>query len=154
MTMALLMSIERRAYADGRMRPTAGDGPWGEAIIYWLKKRGWSQADLGRAASAIAKKDQATNLKNTVSNACLGRDCHTRTLRLLAAALNVPLDQLLVSPERKSDNERMRAVAVDIAERVLRQMEASGAPVAPAPPPAVAEPPLVERQKRRHRKRS
>ncbi len=155
--MALFTVTTRRDYAQGHMpQPTLGDGPWGEAIEYWLNQRRWQQADIVRALEALyppAKGKKAKGNKNTVSTAARGFDCNTQTLRRIARALEVPLDQVLVSPLRRAANEDRRKLALDITEQVLRRMESAGSPVAlPAevipetaePEPQPLEPPYAK----------
>lgn len=144
--MALFTGMPSGGYPRGRMPlPEKSDGPWGEAIQYWLAFRGWKQADLIReiqkAEPSTSKTDKKNKgNKNTVSNAALGRDCNTRTLRVIATALNVPLDAVLVSPDRKSANEARKQMIMEITESVVRKIEqpqwppqsGAAAPVAPA----------------------
>ncbi len=135
--MALFTGTTRQGYAQAHNmpQPTLGDGPWGEAIEYWLKQRRWQQADIVRALEVLypsTKGKKSKGNKNTVSTAARGLDCNTRSLRRIAKALAVPLDQVLVSPLRRAANEERRQLALDITERVLRAMESTGKPVARA----------------------
>jgi transcriptional regulator with XRE-family HTH domain len=61
--------------------------------------------------------------KNTVSIAANGLDVNTETLRIIAAALGVSLEEILVSPARQSASEARKQMALEIAERVLRQLD-------------------------------
>lgn len=128
--MSLLMQETTGGYSRRHMpQPKTGDGPWGEAIRYWLKRLDLQQADLMRT---IRELDGGTT-SNTISNASRGLDCHTKTLRIIAAALNqvalqksimagVTLDDALVSPARQSELERLKRMVQEITERVVRQM--------------------------------
>ncbi len=128
-TMALYTEDAQREYPRRHMpKPEPGSGPWGEAINYWLRQRGnWSQADLVRAiverSQHLPKGEQKAGNKNTVSAAALGRDVSTQTLRAVARGLDVPLEFVLVSPDRKSAIEEMRKVAADVAEEVLLRLK-------------------------------
>lgn len=117
--MALFTEKSEGQYAQPHMpQPAKGDGPWGEAIAYWLNVRHWRQADLVRATKGGLSK-------NTVSIAFNGLDVNTETLRIIAKALNAPLDEVLVSPDRKSANETRKQMVIEIAERVLRDVEST-----------------------------
>ncbi len=99
-------------------RPAHADGPWGEAIRHWLKAREWVQADLVRA---IQDAHPGSKIKaNTISNAALGRDCRTSTLRQIADALQVPFEEVLVSPNRRSANEERKQLIIQAVEAALR----------------------------------
>jgi hypothetical protein len=120
--MALFTGKVREGYPAEQMpKPATGNGPWGEAISYCLDKRRWRQADLVRAAQAIDPKKS----KNTISTATRGLDCNTNTLRVIAAALEVALDEVLVSPARKSAQDRRRQMILDITEQVVRRVDAT-----------------------------
>ncbi len=131
--MALFTGMSSGDYSRQHMpQPAKSDGPWGEAIQYWLDVKGWRQADLIReiqnlqkpeAAVRAGKRKKSKGNKNTVSTACLGRDCNTKTLRIIATALGVPLDGVLVSPDRKSANEARKQMILEIAEKVARELE-------------------------------
>jgi len=100
-------------------QPAIANGPWGEAIRYWLSVRKLRQADLARPVSK-----GGTGLRaNTISRVTRGFDTTTRVLRRIATALDIPLDQLLVSPQRHHESEDRRRLAIEIAERVLRTLE-------------------------------
>lgn len=114
--MALFTDDAERQYARRHMpKPASEDGPWGEAIRYWLNERGWRQADLAVATGIRA---------NTISRTARGFDTTTRVLRKIADTLKVSIDDVLVSPERKLANEDRRRMAREIAEDVLRAMDA------------------------------
>ncbi len=110
-------------------QPKSGDGPWGAAIRYWLNRRGMQQADLVRTIKAL----NGTTTPNTLSTAIRGFDCSTRTLRIIAAALKVSLDEVLVSPDKKSDVEARKAFVAEVAERVVRDLEHVPRPAPPVP---------------------
>lgn len=102
-------------YAPNHMpRAKRGNGPWGEAIEYWLRVKKISQADLVRATDVRA---------NTISRVTRGFHTMTSVLEKIANALDVPLDAVLVSPERKMKNEERRQLVADITERVVRTIE-------------------------------
>jgi len=140
------MALFTGALADGYSRqhmaqPKSGNGPWGEAIRYWLKLRDMQQADLMRAIRELRHKTTS----NTISNASRGLDCHTKTLRIIATALNVSLDEILVSPSRQSESERRKLMIQEITERVVRAMQQ---PVAPTSDEALAQLDLaIDREK-------
>lgn len=93
-------------------RPKSGDGPWGEAIQYWLVKRAVQQADIAREASIRA---------NTMSRAARGLDTTTRVLKKIAAAFQVPVDDVLISPERRMvDKERQEMIRMAVEEALRR----------------------------------
>jgi hypothetical protein len=133
MDMALFTTGAVGGYSRRQMpQPKTGNGPWGDAIRYWLRRRNMQQADLMRAI----KDMRETTTANTISNAALGRDCHTKTLRIIAAALNVSIDEVLVSPDRKSDAEARKLMIQEITERVVRTIDT---PIAPSSlPPSLA----------------
>ncbi len=132
--MALFTGRARRDYAGPMPKPERGDGPWGEAIEYWMTQRRWRQADVVRALEVLfpPKTKKSKGYKNTVSTAANGFDVNTRSLRRIAKALDAPLDAVLVSPLRKAANEERLKLALDITGRVLRQLESVGHPVAVA----------------------
>ncbi len=110
-------------------QPKSGDGPWGDAIRYWLTRRGMQQADLVRAIKGL----NGTTTPNTLSTAFRGLDCNTRTLRIIATALKVSLDEVLISPDRKSDVEARKAFVAEVTERVVRDLELTTRPTPPVP---------------------
>jgi transcriptional regulator with XRE-family HTH domain len=90
------------------------DGPWGDAIRYWLNQRKMRQADLAELTGVRA---------NTISRVTRGFPTTTRVLAKIAVAFRVPIDVVLVSPELKLANEKRRRLALEISERVLRELE-------------------------------
>jgi hypothetical protein len=100
-----------------------GDGPWGEAIEYWLKVKRWKQADLRRAFEELPDLQRGGG-KNTVSTAVRGLDVNTSTLRGIAKAFGVPLEEVLVSPDRRSAKERERELVEQISAKVYRDVTA------------------------------
>ena len=134
--MALFTTNIPRSYIRRHMKPKHADGPWGEAIVYWLNERGWQQADLVR-------KGQGTLTKNTVSTAFRGLDVNTMTLRLIAAVFEVPIEDVLVSPERKADSEIRKQEIQEITESVYSRMTATP----PAQPAADKKPSPVMLEK-------
>ncbi len=103
-------------------KPAHGDGPWGDAIAYWLNVRKWRQADLVRAAASLSK--------NTISIAANGFDVNTATLRAIAKALKVPIEDVLVSPERRQTREEQRRMIQEAVDAALRDQESRlGSPI-------------------------
>lgn len=125
--MTLFTATAAEGYSSQRMpQPAFADGPWGEAIRYWLNVRKLRQSDL------VARTDLQAN---TISRATRGFHTTTRVLEKLAKALDIRFDEILVSPDRKSANEERRRLAVEISEQVLRTMEArAGQPPLPTLP--------------------
>lgn len=94
--MASFTGLALDQYADRAMTaPKRGIGPWGAAIVYWLGKKQWVQADLIRQLEEIG----LARGKNTISRACHGRDVNTATLDAIAKAFDVAPEFILVSPE-------------------------------------------------------
>src|SRR3954466_11145302 len=95
--MALLSAARGHAYAQCPMPAVkTGTGPWGEAIKYWLPRRNMRNADLARATGIEEK---------TISKMARGFHTTTRKLEVVALALKVPLEQILVSPEQQRAHE-------------------------------------------------
>jgi transcriptional regulator with XRE-family HTH domain len=143
--MPLVAATRRNGYARVEMpKAKQGDGPWGEAIRYWLGVQNRTQADLVRLLNdkdfVKAYKGRPVTAK-TVSRIARGFDTQTRLLRRIAAALNLSIDVILVAPGRTLANERRIELARQISEEVLRTLEAKG--VAPQANPKVQE--VVER---------
>jgi transcriptional regulator with XRE-family HTH domain len=121
--MALYTGGTGHAYARSHMPQAArGQGPWGEAVTYWLNYHGWSQADLARATGLEAK---------TVSTIVRGFHTQTRQLEKIAAAFKVPFDQVLLSPLRRLKDEERAKLAQDIAVRVMRELDNPPPPLHP-----------------------
>ena len=138
--MALFTGEVTQRYARASMpKPVSGDGPWGQGITYWLNRRGWRQADLQRAINEPANEPPSDNpiSKNTISDATRGLDVNTATLRRIAKALDAPLDEVLVSPDRKDAREARKQLVLEITEKVVRDLEAAHAPPPTAPPAIV-----------------
>ena len=74
--------------------PPKGTGPWGASLRYWLPRRDMRQSDLARATGITPK---------TISSIVRGFHTTTNNLARIAWALDVPLDQLLVSPDQRRD---------------------------------------------------
>jgi transcriptional regulator with XRE-family HTH domain len=130
--MTLFTGASAEGYPRGHMPAASiGDGPWGEAISYWLKRKGWRQADL---VKAIQNQHKNTS-KNTISKAVRGFDTTTRVLRTISQALQVPLDLVLVSPDRKSANDARRQMVAEITEQVVRTMDTRVGVAAPVESP-------------------
>jgi len=69
------------------------DGPWGEAIQFYLRERRMSQAEICRMTKLTS---------NTVSKAARGFHTNTQTLTKIARALGVSLKDLMADPHRPS----------------------------------------------------
>jgi len=132
--MALLSEASRPNYPSPQMpQPARGDGPWGEAIAYWLDRRQWLPADLIEAADGAISK-------NTVYEACKGKDVNTSSLRVIASLLNAPLDEVLVSPARLKARDQQREVIYEAVSAALRARDV-------VPVPGVTVPPVSEAQR-------
>lgn len=128
--MVLFTVMPASAYARSRMpQPKTGTGPWGDAIRYWLRQRDMRQADLVREVRKANPGEAIT--ANTLSNAARGLHCSTRTLEQIARALEIPLDDVLVSPDRQSAQDMRRKMVQEITENVMRAVDATRA----TPPP-------------------
>lgn len=103
--------------------PKTGSGPWGEALKYWLPRRDMRQSDLARETGIEEK---------TISSIARGFHTTTRKLERIAEVLKVPIDDVLISPARRLAIEERRRIAQDVAERVLRELEADAQPPAEA----------------------
>ena len=123
--MGLFTRTASRPYADVSMpaRKTEDVGPWGAAIRYWLPLKDKNGADLTRDTGIG---------KNTIGRAIRGAHVNTKTLQTIATALNVPYEEVLVSPEYRATREEREQLAVSVARRVLQEIEAAVA--TPAPP--------------------
>jgi transcriptional regulator with XRE-family HTH domain len=129
--MGLFTARKRYGYARfGMPKPKTGDGPWAEAIRYWLDIDKLTQADLVRLLNekefAKAYKGKPVQAK-TVSRIVRGFHTQTRLLARIAAALKQPLDAILVAPTRTLANEKRAQLARQISEEVLRTLDARGA---------------------------
>ncbi len=111
------------------------DGPWGPAVKYWLDFLKWRQADLARASGIEPK---------TISTIFRGYDTTTRMLRKITRAfqqeakrqqlpISITLEDVLVSPDRKSEAERRKLMVQEIVERVWRDVDEKLTPVRPEP---------------------
>src|SRR6185436_3496135 len=96
-------------------QPKRGSGPWGDAIQYWLKRLNIRQSERARKTGLPA---------NTISRPANGLDCQTRIIARIAKALEVPLEEILVSPARFAAAEARVQLAREIAEDVLRKVDA------------------------------
>ena len=141
--MALLSAGAGHTYAQVHMPSTKfGNGPWGEAIRYWLPRRNMNQADLARETGIEPK---------SISSMARGFPTTTKQLEKVAIALKVNIEDVLVSPERREarvELARLIAGSVDVA---LRQHEARiGAPVEGEPeadhPPATIATAITDMQ--------
>lgn len=104
-------------------RKTEDAGPWGAAIRYWLPLRDKNGADLTRETKIG---------KNTIGRAIRGAHVNTKTLQKIALVLKVPYEEVLVSPEYRATREEREQLAVNVARRVLRELEEAVAAQAPA----------------------
>lgn len=117
--MALFTEPQRATYAQASMpQPTFAHGPWGEAIRHWLQKKNMSPADLARATGIQA---------NTISRARRGFHTTTRVLEKIALAFKEPIEDVLVSPERRSALEDRKRIIQEAVEAALRAADPKGA---------------------------
>ncbi|HKA57899.1 MAG TPA: hypothetical protein VKD28_04735 [Gemmatimonadales bacterium] len=146
-------------YPDDMARGKRGPGPWGAALEYWLDKYGWSQAHL---VSVIRKQEEAerklhpapprppTKTKdgktrkrrvkkemqlNTVSRAYRGLHTNTFQLARMAKGLNVSLEEILISPAHRMQDEAMRQHIAEVVYGVMRQLDTERVPARPPVPP-------------------
>jgi len=106
-------------------KPAIGNGPWGEAVEYWLKEKKIRQADLARMTGIEAK---------IISKIARGFHTSTRSLERIAIALELPLYAVLVSPDRKSAAEERKLMIQEITERVVRSIDTTPSALPPLPP--------------------
>ena len=106
----------QRQYAHQRKTDVKqGHGPWGAAIRYWLAHLNMNQAALARQSGLEEK---------TISTMVRGFHTSTRKLEEVANALGVPLEQILVPPDRQKeleDEKRAIQIAVELALMKVRQ---------------------------------
>jgi transcriptional regulator with XRE-family HTH domain len=99
-----------------------GTGPWGEAIRYWLPKKNMRQVDLARVANIEEK---------TISKITRGFHTTTRQLEKIARAFQVPIDDVLLSPDRRltnADRHRLiNEISASVTEKVYREIEGRSA---------------------------
>ena len=95
-------------------QPRREDGPWGEAIQHWLNERKWSQADLAKATKIQPK---------TISQIARGFHTQTRVLEVIAKALDVTLDRVLVSPVRWGPTENRKLLVRNLFVQAIRLIE-------------------------------
>ncbi len=150
--MALFTNVAPKADTRREMaQPEYDDGPWGPAIQHWLNRLKWRQADLSRATGIEPK---------TISSIVRGFDTTTRMLRKIQAALHeealrrsplhhIAFEDVLVSPDRKSEAEKKKLWVQEITERVARDLEARstvplGLPPAPPAPTATDHPTMKQ----------
>ena len=90
-----------------------GDGPWGEAIQYWLKEKQLRQAHIVEATGMDPNK---------VSRAANGFTVRWDALKQIAEFLDVPFESVLVSPLRRLGPAEERRVADQVAVIATRLM--------------------------------
>lgn len=113
--MGLFTSVGRRGYSRHEMPQAKRDnGPWGEALRYWLNERKLRQADLVKGTKIQAK---------TISRIVRGFHTQTRVLEDVARFLAVPVERVLVSPLRRGPNDERRQFARGIVQDVLREID-------------------------------
>ena len=128
--------------------------PWAPAIDYWLREKKFTQADLVRQinkrideineanaaqADAAPEVDGRKSIKpkklprfgtNTMSRIARGNHTHTRKLEIIALHLEVPFEDVLVSPLRRSINEqslqRVRETVREGLEDMWRSIDVGG----------------------------
>ena len=116
-------------YVANVTRPERQSGPWGEALQYWLDRKNWTQADLVRTmqkreralADPRLRQKQRKVQPNTISRVARGLDTQTSVLKRIADALDVPLTDILVSPARREDRQKL---AEAITRRVMQELDA------------------------------
>ena len=150
--MALFTGAVRKTHTRPKMaQPEYADGPWGSAIQYWLNRLKWRQSDLARATGIEPK---------TISSIVRGFDTTTRMLRRIWDALlkegqrrsplnHLYFEEVLVSPEAKSEAEKKRLWIQEITEKVARELEGRstlplGLPPTPSPPHPPDHPPTIK----------
>lgn len=114
-------------YTDGRVcdyardvaKPKVGTGPWGQAIRYWLNRRNELPADLVRNANRL----KVGLTPNTVSRARRGFHVSTRVLEKISMALEVTIEEVLVSPDHREDEARLSQLIQEGVQRSLRQFK-------------------------------
>lgn len=114
--MGLFTAARRGGYPRQLMRRGAEiqHGPWGKAIEYWLDVKKLRQADLAKLTDIQAK---------TISQLARGFHTQTRVLEVIAAALKVPFDQILVSPLQSGPKERRQEFAKGVIKDLLHSLE-------------------------------
>jgi transcriptional regulator with XRE-family HTH domain len=116
--MGVFTHTERRGYSRGEMpQAKRENGPWGEALRYWLNEKKLRQADLVKGTKIQAK---------TISRIARGFHTQTRVLEDIARFLGVPLERLLVSPLRQRPNEDHRQRARALFQEFLREIDGDG----------------------------
>jgi transcriptional regulator with XRE-family HTH domain len=101
-------------YPSGVPQAKRDNGPWGEAIRYWLNERKLRQADLVKGTKIQAK---------TISRITRGFHTQTRVLEVIAKCLGVSLDRVLVSPLRWGPTEDRKQLIRSIFADAVRLVE-------------------------------
>lgn len=94
------------------------DGPWGEAIVYWLRRARLTQQQLAEKTGMAPK---------TISGIVRGFHTRTENLQRIADVLGVTLDQVLIAPERRMTSELQKRIVFEAAAHAMRQMAESSA---------------------------
>lgn len=115
--MGFFTNVERRGYSRDVPQPKRENGPWGEALRYWLNEKKLRQADLVKGTKIQAK---------TISRIARGFHTQTRVLEDIARFLGVPLERLLVSPLRHRPTDDRRQRARGLFQEFLRELEGEG----------------------------
>lgn len=116
--MSQLVSVPTASYAPRMAKRAArkGDGPWGDAIQYWFKEKNLRQAHVVEGTGMSANK---------ASRAANGLDVRMETLRQFAEFFGVPLEFVLVSPERRLSQDVEKRVLDKVQSDVKRMMALS-----------------------------
>lgn len=114
--MPQLVPSPARFYASPVAKTAArkGDGPWGEAIQYWFKDKHLRQSHVVEGTGMSPNK---------ASRAANGLDVRMETLRQFAEFFEVPLESVLVSPERRLSPDVERKLTAKLAEDVSSLLE-------------------------------
>lgn len=102
--MRQLMSLQSPSYPSRMAKRAAkkGDGPWGDAIQYWFREKNLRQSHVVEGTGMSPNK---------ASRAANGLDVRMETLRQFAEFFGVPLESVLVSPQRRLGARRGTATA-------------------------------------------
>ncbi len=113
--MRQLMSVPSPSYPSRMAKRAAkkGDGPWGDAIQYWFREKNLRQSHVVEGTGMSANK---------ASRAANGLDVRMETLRQFAEFFGVPLESVLVSPERRLSHVEERQLLDKVQSDVKRMM--------------------------------
>jgi transcriptional regulator with XRE-family HTH domain len=113
--MSQLVSVPSPSYAPRMAKRAAkrGDGPWGDAIQYWFKEKNLRQSHVVEGTGMSPNK---------ASRAANGLDVRMETLRQFAEFFGVPLESVLVSPERRLSQAEEKRVIDKVQSELRRTM--------------------------------